>query len=63
MALYPFVSEVFNIGFSEDPDYGKLQMLLMKALSDSGATFNDSYDWTKNEVPNNRSTDFILPVV
>ena len=40
-----FVSEVFKIGFKDDPDYEKLKFQLTRAILDSGGLPNNDYDW------------------
>ena len=44
--LFPFVQEIHNLQFTEEPDYHKLQFMLLKCLLDDDNVISEEYDWS-----------------
>ena len=45
--LYPFVNEILSLKFEETPDYERLGLYLVSALSEINETLDMEYDWNK----------------
>jgi serine/threonine protein kinase len=45
--LVPFIQEVYSLGFSEEPNYSKLNFLLVKILMNANVVPDNQYEWNK----------------
>jgi hypothetical protein len=43
--LLPITREIMKLKFDEDPDYNKLQFMLLKCLLDNEIVLSQEYDW------------------
>ena len=45
--LLPFVTEIFDLGFTEEPNYDKLKFSLVRILLDRNMTPNGKFNWSQ----------------
>ena len=59
LCLKEFASEVFQIQFSEEPNYAKLKHLLAKVLLEQNQTPNQLFDWSTFKFPRLKSEGLV----
>jgi hypothetical protein len=45
--IYPFLQEVYNLKFDEEPNYNKLNFILVKELMQMNISPSKEFDWIK----------------
>ena len=57
MILLDFVEEIFNLKYDEQPNYDKLNFMLLLKIMEQNHQYDQIYDW--NIIPNHNQ-DFLL---
>jgi hypothetical protein len=60
--LLPFVEEIYNLRFDEEPNYNKLSFLLVKILMNSNQVPDDQYEWNQHLFMKNLKLNPLLPI-
>ena len=46
--LLPFISEIYKLSYGEEPNYSKLNFILVKELMVMNISPTKQYDWNEN---------------
>jgi hypothetical protein len=60
--MLPFIQEIYSLRFDEEPNYSKLNFLLVKVLMNHNLVPDNQYEWN-NQQPCNKNLSGLNPML